>query len=99
MQSKLLFICGMLAVPAITQMIYVGDFHKSLSAEHYGLTATADIKNLNDLAHSYFDNICKQNGRGAGCYKWVDTQGKSDGNWPQRRVDVTDISKLKYSVR
>jgi hypothetical protein len=58
----------------------------------------SQIKNLDNIAVEFFNNICRQQGRSDGCYKYVDLYGKADRNWPSRRVDVVDISKLAYSV-
>ena len=42
--------------------------------------------------------MCHQAGRGDGCFNWVDLYGVKDGNHPNRKVSVVDISSLRYSV-
>jgi hypothetical protein len=62
-----------------------------MTAADFGDLALMDIKNLDQLAVQFYNNICKSVGRGDFCFKYVDLQGVMDHNWPNRRVDVVDI--------
>jgi hypothetical protein len=69
-----------------------------LTVEDFGDAAMTDVKDLNLIATQFFNNICKQNGRGDFCFKYVDLKGVMDKNWPNRRVDIEDVEQLKYNV-
>lgn len=81
----------------LAQQIYNGP-RVQLSPTNYGDAVLPDVKNLNDLAHAFYDKMCRDAGRSPGCYKYVDIEGKQDSNWPQRRVDVISVDNLQYSV-
>lgn len=78
-------------------VVVTGPISQRFGVEYYK-AANADVKNLDYLAVAFYNGICHQNGRGDGCYKYVDLYGKQDHNWPSRKVDVVDIAKLQYSV-
>ena len=63
-----------------------------------GSSAFADIKNLEALANQYFNNVCHENGREDNCFEWVDLNGQKDPHSPFRKVEVVDVSKLRYSI-
>ena len=56
-----------------SQKFFEGE--SKVALQSYGLEAYADIKNLDNLAAAYFNQICRDNGRGDGCYDWVDING------------------------
>lgn len=69
-----------------------------MTAADLGDAAQAKIKNLDNLAVAFVNNICKQQGRSSGCTEWVDLYGKRDKNNPLRKVKVLSYSDLTYTV-
>ena len=76
----------------------IGRRPDNLTVEDFGDVAVTDIKDLNQIATQFFNNICKQNKRGDFCFKYIDLSGVMDKNWPNRRVDIEDVEQLKYNV-
>ena len=97
MRFEILVLLGLLTYTQ-AQQVSDGTFGKKLTSADYGDAAFADIKNLDNLAVQFYNNICHQNGRGDGCFKYVDLYGVQDKNFPYRKVSVIDISQLQYSV-
>ena len=72
-----------------SQKVYEGE--SKVTLQSYGLEAYADIKNLENLAVAYFNQMCRDHGRSDGCFKYVDIYGQRDSKWPQRKVEILDI--------
>eukprot|EP00347_Sterkiella_histriomuscorum_P009460 403341132 len=79
--------------------IFRGPHKQPITAEMYGPAANAQIKDLDALTIQYFNNICQQHGRQNNCWDWLDMKGERDHNWPFRKTEVIDVSKLLYQVK
>ena len=64
---------AMVAVPVVHGYPHqIGRRPENLTVEDFGDAAMTDVKDLNQIAIKFFNKICKQNGRGDFCFKYVD---------------------------